>query len=199
MSRRRAIVDGADRHREQMSGDARAFLHDDAAIPHAAGDRADLGETLQPDIEKRIHHGGHEQLAARVFLPVLRHVHVVLAGRELDRAAQRLPAHGRDLRPHLFGQAEQHRLRQCLALEILGRDELPAGRLEVEQRAHHIGQRKQRQQCHDVRETLVKRRLVRCRRLQVAPAQPVEDRMRRLVRDDVVRETGVDALAARHP
>ena len=59
-----------------MSGDARAFLDDDAAIPLAAGDRADLREPLQPDFEERVHHRGDEQLAARVLLPVLRHVHV---------------------------------------------------------------------------------------------------------------------------
>ena len=182
-----------------MPGDPRAFLDDDAAIPLAAGDRADLREPLQPDVEERIHHRGDQQLAARVLLLIFRHVHVVLAGRELDRAAQRLAAHGRELGAHLLRQAEQHRLRAVpRASRYLAAMSLPSPRaLRSSSAPDHIGQRKHRQQRHDVGEALVERRLVGRRRLQIAPAQAVEDRVRRLVRDDVVRQAGVDRLAAR--
>ena len=194
---RRAVVDGADRHGEEVSGDPRPLLDHDAAVPLAVGDRTDLRQSLQPDVEERVHHRGDQQLPARMLLLEFRHAHVVLARRQLDRAPQRLPADGRDLGAHLLGQPQQHRSGESLALEMPGRDQLAvAADLEVEQRADHVGQREQRQQRHDVGEPLVEGRLIGRRRLQVSLAQSVEDGVGGLVRDHVMRQAGVDRLSA---
>ena len=59
-----------------------------------------------------------------------------------------------------------------------------------------------REQCDDVREPFVKASLLRRGRVGVAPAQAVEEGVRRLVDDHVVREAGEDqagAEAARLP
>ena len=65
-----------------------------------------------------------------------------------------------------------------------------------QEHAHHLGLGEDRQQRDDVGEALVKRRLVRVGRIEVALAQRVDQRVRRLVHDDVVREARVDRDAA---
>ena len=63
--------------------------------------------------------------------------------------------------------------------------------------AQQLGKREVLEHRHDVGEGLVERQDVDVARLLIAPMQSVEQRMRRLVRDDVVRQTGEHHAAER--
>jgi hypothetical protein len=118
----------------------------------------------------------------------------------IDRRApaQRAPAHRFYLAPHLVGEAEEGALPQGGGEHVLAVDEdrlLPRART---QEVHdHLGLREDRQEGDDVSESLVKCRLVGGRGIHVPRAQRVDQRVRRFVHDDVVREAGVDGGARR--
>ena len=68
-----------------------------------------------------------------------------------------------------------------------------AGTWSTEQQMlDHLGLREDRQQRDDIGEALVEGGLIRVGRIHVALAQRVEQRVRRLVHDDVVRQARVD-------
>ena len=128
-----------------------------------------------------------------------RHRRIGFSGREFNRPTQCLAPHLRQLFSHLIGQAEEHRLLERVALQMLGVDQAfrPLAGFPIQQRAHDAFERENREQGDDVGKALVKRRLVRGGRLEVTAAQAVEDGVRRLVGDHVVRQAGEDRAVVR--
>ena len=187
----RAIVQRADRHREQMVGNARSLFDDQAPVLFPLLQESDLVETRDPYFDEGVHHRRDNQFAPPVRLEKLGHGHVFLARLELHRPAQSLSADARQLLSHFKCEPEQHRLLQRLRCQefLVDQRRVAAG---VEQRADDVLERKHGEEGDDVREPLVEGRLVRRRRFEISGSDAVEQRVRRLVRHDVVRKAGVD-------
>ena len=189
---RRAVVERADAHVEHVAGGLGGLLGEP---PDEVGVQFPLLQHARPaarqpqqvarappvNRQERVEDGGDEDRAARVDLDrvvQLGGVRLVLDPLLLllvvpaDRVAQRAV--------RAAGVAE---LRRQLRQQVLGA-QVPArvGDLVCQ----HLGKRKVLEQRHDVRERLVEREHVGVRRLHEILVEPVQQRVRRLVRDHVV-------------
>ena len=101
----RTIIDGADRHREEVAGGVGALVPHDATILFAVGDGANLFKPRQPNIEERVHDRRNQEFAAPVRLGKLRKFfgrHVGFAGHQIYRPAQRTAPNSGELFAHLL-------------------------------------------------------------------------------------------------
>src|SRR5262249_23986255 len=69
---RRTIVEGANRHRQEMTGDPSALIPDDASVFFSGCHRTDFRKPCQPYIECRIQESGHQQLTPAMGLAEFR-------------------------------------------------------------------------------------------------------------------------------
>ena len=131
-------------------------------------------------------------------LPVLDVLENPDVGLELDRPPQGVDARGPRLGVHLVGETEQRRPHELLGRHLAAGDRpvvVRAGDVAPDELVHDLWQREHRQQRDDVRESLVKRGLVGRGGRHEAAAQSVDEGVRGLVNDDVVRQAHEDRLA----
>ena len=158
----------------------------------AGGEAQQVGDARLVDREEGVEDGGHQDGAARVRLG---DVAGTRAGRARAAATCRLSSSS----PMALAQraAQAGRVAELLAscAEQVLAGERMSPRVRGDLVAQHLGKREVLEQRHDVGEGLVEGEHVGVARLDEAAVHAVEQRVRGLVGDDVVRQAGEDHAA----
>ena len=142
--------------------------------PLHAADPEQILRSLSEDRQEGIEYGGNQNGATIVaFGRFCKEVWIRLAA---DILPERSMA-GRACSKLLGEAAEQADAVKCPAFVL-------------NMRKHRLGQREMREQRDNIGKGFVERETVNAGRLRIAPMQPVEHRMGRFMRDDIVRQRG---------
>ncbi len=198
---RRAVVERADGHGQQVGGGAGAGIDHQIQVVVAAAELAQRFDAAAPQRHKAAQDGGGEQLAAFMRLFVTCRLQQAGIRFDLCRAAQAVGAHAFIIQAgaKLLAKPEQHGIQDGLGADLRRRNQADAvlqfGWFATGQRQFNgFRQREDRQQGDYIGETFVEGSLVRRRWGGETIAYAVQQRMRGFVRNDVVRQAGEDAL-----
>jgi hypothetical protein len=196
---RRHVVERADPHGRQRVRDPRALLGHPRHAVRPLVRHAELVDAGRPDFDEAVQHRGHQHLAATMGLQEEGALEELGIRRQLCALPERGTPRALYLPAHLLRQPEERALLERVGGDLgLVHERCRAAGLggRGQEHAHHLLLGKYGENRDEIREALVKGRLVGARGIEIALAQGVDQGMRGLVHHDVVREAGVDRVAA---